>query len=179
MPSGYLDSFIQTSLNAASEASRRIFSNSETNRDENNPTIRESNENQPTEIISDPNISESNENEIALPTGAPTNIIVNLGYFMQNSFNSAAEASQTLLENYGFTDRQGEEQLNEQIDRLVTNIDEFEIPDVVINMEPLESEDTESTLNQNLPPPSYNEVMKDETDITSPPPTYSEFLKSS
>ena len=179
MPSEYLDSFIQTSLNAASEASRRLFSNSETNRDENNPTIRESNENQPTEIISDPNISESNENEIALPTGAPTNIIVNLGYFMQNSLNSAAEASQTLLENYGFTDRQGEEQLNEQIDRLVTNIDEFEIPDVVINMEPLESEDTESTLNQNLPPPSYNEVMKDETDITSPPPTYSEFLKSS
>ena len=58
-------------------------------------------------------------------------------------------------------------------------MDEFEIPDVVINMEPLESEDTESTLNQNLPPPSYNEVMKDETDITSPPPTYSEFLKSS
>jgi len=98
---------------------------------------------------------------------------------MQNSLNSAAESSQTLMENYGFTNRQEEEQLNEQIDRLVTNIDEFEIPYAVINMESLESEGMESRLNQNSLPPSYNEVMNNETDMSSPPPTYLESLQSS
>ena len=47
VPSGYFSSFIQTSLNAVSEASKRLLPNSETKRESNNETVGETNENEP------------------------------------------------------------------------------------------------------------------------------------
>ena len=52
-----------------------------------------------------------------------------------------------------------------------------QILDVVINMESNESGHMESIKNQNSPPPSYDEVINNGTDLTNPPPTYLESLR--
>ena len=89
--------------------------------------------------------------------------------------SSALQGSQEIIENHNLTNRQ----TNLQTNRVLNRNDEAEIQDEVINMEHPESSDIKSISDRNLPPPSYNEVMKSERDLTSPPPTYSELIISS
>jgi len=183
-----LGSFIQNSLNAASETFQTLMPNIQADRETNNQTSEENNRNIPTEVIS--NITESNENESIAQNRTSTNVIVNLGYFMQNSLNAASQVSQTLMENHGFTNRQTYGQTSEQTESLPNRIDELTdslpntindlgISDVVINIEPAEPGGSESAVHQNLLPPSYNEVIDNETDLNFPPPTYSDSLRLS
>ena len=185
-----LSSFIQNSLNAASEAFQGLMPNIQANRETNNQTGEENNRNIPTEVTSNREISERNENESTAQNRTSTNVIVNLGYFMQNSLNSASQFSQKLMENHGFANRQTDGQTSEQTESLPNRIDELtdslpntindlEISDVVINIEPAEPGCLESAVQQNLLPPSYNEVKDNETDLNFPPPTYSESLRLS
>ena len=89
--------------------------------------------------------------------------------------SSALQGSQEIIENHDLTYRQ----TNLQTNRVLNRNDEAESQDEVINMGHPESGDFKSISDQNLPPPSYNEVMKNERELTSPPPTYSESIISS
>jgi len=183
-PTQYLGSFIQNSINTASEVSQRIMPNLQTSQETNNQRGEERNRGITSEVTSNIEISETNENESTAPNRTPTNIMVNLGYFMQNSLNSASEVSQTLMENYGLTNRQTVRRASEQslpniidelTDSLPNTINVLEIPDVVINIDPAEPGSSDSALL----PPSYDEVINNEKELNFQPPTYSESLRLS
>ena len=69
---------------------------------------------------------------------------------------------------------------NQTLDEISNDISDDiqdQIPDVVINIETNEFGLMESKKNQSLPPPSYDEVINNGTDLTNPPPSYSESVR--